>query len=180
MGLKKRSILVLSIFIVLAFFLTATGSSALADGDNAPVKVYKVGDKVEAINVQSLDGKTVNLIKELKKPTIIQFMNTACSACKAELGSLVGLKDDLNGKFDIFSVSVDLGGAASVKRYEGKWHFGVDYFLDPSFAAAPVFGFSFTPAFVVLDKSGTILMSQKGFMISREQQVIDGIIAALK
>ena len=120
MGLNKRSILVLSIFIVLAFFLTAAGSPVLADGDNAPMKVYKIGDKVEAINVQGLDGKSVNLIKELKKPTIVQFMNTACSACKAELGSLVGLRDDMNGKFEIFSVSVDLGGAASVKRYEDR------------------------------------------------------------
>ncbi len=180
MGLNKRSILVLSIFIVLAFFLTAAGSPVLADGDNAPMKVYKIGDKVEAINVQGLDGKSVNLIKELKKPTIVQFMNTACSACKAELGSLVGLRDDMNGKFEIFSVSVDLGGAASVKRYEDRWHFGVDYFLDSAFAAAPHFGFSFTPAFVVLDKDGTVMMIQNGFMVSREQKMIDGITSILK
>jgi peroxiredoxin len=89
-------------------------------------------------------------------------MQTSCAACRQELLAL----KDLRGKYPelkVVAISVDSGNPARVARYREHFGFDFPFVHDPDFKTPELFGFSFTPALVLVAKDGTIGLLKGGY-----------------
>ena len=145
----------------------AAPAAAAPAAPAAPAKP-KAGDMLPEFTVMGypgeapVDGKT--LIGKATATAIV-FFNTGCSSCLAELTEASVALKAVNDptKLLVYAVAVDKRGAKSVEMYEESYKFGVNYFLDPDFKLPPKFGFRYTPAMVVVDKTGRITEIKGGF-----------------
>ncbi len=153
---------------VMCLLLGAWASAALAADapKTATPKVLGVGDMVADFNLtDGLSGAPVSFSKDIlgkTKLTAISFMNTACSACAAEIrffSQLAGKYPELR----LVAIAVDSRGEAVVKSYNDHNKFNASYVLDPEFTQPPKYGFNFTPAVLLVDKSGKIVHVKGGF-----------------
>lgn len=102
------------------------------------------------------------------------YMQTSCAACRKELLAL----KDLAAKYPqlkVVTVSVDSGNPARVVRYKEHFGFEFPFVHDPDFKTPEVFGFSFTPALVLVDKKGTISYLKGGYRPGDEADLEDRI-----
>lgn len=130
------------------------------------IKIYEVGEKAPSFALpDGLTGDTVKLKDILNSGAdliALAFANTTCSACRAELTLLSSLaKTHQNLK--VYMIAVDMRGEKLVKAYDANFHYKVQYLLDPAFTMPPVFGFTYTPALVLLDNDGNILFKKGGY-----------------
>jgi thiol-disulfide isomerase/thioredoxin len=135
-----------------------------------------VGDSIPAdLETSTLGGAApVKVVSLLGKDnfTAVVFMNTACSACMQEMSGLMKLADETK-KLSIVAVAVDVKGKEAVERFIGANEKFKDlvFALDPKYAVAYKFGFSFTPASVIVDKQGKILAREIGWNAENEAAV---------
>lgn len=149
-----------------------------------PPKVLGVGDKVvDFVLADGLTGKPVSLLKDYvgkSKLLAITFMNTGCSACNAEirlLSQLAGKHPELK----VIAMAVDIRGEAVVKTYNENNKFNVSYVLDPEYTQPPKYGFNYTPAMLLIDKAGKIVMTKGGFHPMRDgDKVVEAVEKGLK
>ncbi len=155
-------------FVATAFLLIGLCASVVtaAEAPKAAPKPLGVGDKVADFNLtDGITGTPVSFAKDILgkgKLTAISFMNTACSACAAEIRFL----SQLAGKypeFKLVAMAVDSRGEAVVKSYNENNKFNASYVLDPEFTQPPKYGFNYTPALLLVDKSGKVVLSKGGF-----------------
>lgn len=104
--------------------------------------------------------------------TALVFMNTSCSACMQEMNGLMKLGEETK-KLTVVAVAVDVKGKEAVERFLGanEKYKPLTFALDPKYALATKFNFSFTPASLILDKSGKILARQIGWNAENEAAV---------
>ncbi len=119
----------------------------------------------------ALSGADVNFQKDIKGKGkyVIVFMNTGCSACLAELRTVDKVLNATEGKVKGYCVAVDRRGEQIVKAYNDQYKFGMTYLLDENFTLPPKFGFAYTPAMIVGDKAGKIVMLKGGFDPSSDE-----------
>jgi thiol-disulfide isomerase/thioredoxin len=165
--MKKRMFLVLPV-LVLAMAVLAAPAFAQAPGSSNPVKIYDVGDM--APDFKLYDGLTSEFVVlkdildgEQAKIIALTFMNTTCSACQAEVALLSKLADKHEGALKVFLIAVDVRGQKLVKSYNEYYKYNVSYLLDPRFTVPPSYGFSYTPALVIIDTEGKILYKKGGY-----------------
>jgi peroxiredoxin len=147
------------VLIMAAFTFLPAASARYKNG-------LDVGDRVMDFKVRSLSGKELQFEKDIlskTSPTLFFFMTTACSACFEELKDISEFVKDNREKLTVWAVAVDLRGEKTVKPYADTYKFEVDYILDPEFQLPRLFGLSYTPSFVLVDKDGTILYKKAGF-----------------
>jgi thiol-disulfide isomerase/thioredoxin len=102
-------------------------------------------------------------------------MNTTCSACQAEVVLLSKLAAMHEGKLDVYLIAVDMRGKNLVKSYHENYKYNVEYLLDPRFSLPPHYGFGYTPALVLLDKTGKILYKKGGYYPADADALIKSI-----
>lgn len=166
---------VLSLLFSFVFLLAASVAVAAdpAPATAAPAKPLGVGDKLATLAVAGLDGKNAEIAVG-KGLVAIAFFNTSCSACKAEMALLDAMSRQ-NKALRVVAVSVDAQGSKTTTPFvEASNYNKFEYFLDPTFAAAEKFGFSFSPGLVVV-KDGSITMRHPGYM-NRDEEAIAAAI----
>lgn len=142
--------LVLAVSFAAAFGPVAYGA---AEGEPLP--------KMELADVRS--GSMTELSEFLAGSVgAVIFMQTSCAACKKEL---IAFKDIAGRHADlkVAVISVDTGPASRVDRYRDSNDFPFPFFHDPGFSTPGLFGFSFTPALVLVEKTGKIALLKGGF-----------------
>jgi thioredoxin-related protein len=72
-------------------------------------------------------------------------------------------------------IAVDIRGEKLVKSYSEHYKYNVDYLLDPRFTIPPVYGFNYTPALVLLDKSGKVVYKKGGYSPTEADALIQTI-----
>jgi thiol-disulfide isomerase/thioredoxin len=165
--MKKMVLLVLPV-LVLAMAVFVAPAFAQAPGTPNAVKVYDVGDM--APDFKLYEGLTSELVVlndilegEQAKVIALTFMNTTCSACQAEVALLSKLADKHDGALKVYLIAVDVRGQKLVKSYNEYYKYNVSYLLDPRFTVPPAYGFSYTPALVLIDNEGKILYKKGGY-----------------
>lgn len=153
-------------------FLFAAAVAVAAEPAAAPApppKPLGVGDKIANLSLTDLDGKSAE-VSVGKGLVAIAFFNTSCSACKAEM-ALLNAMSKQNKALKVVAVSVDAQGAKTTKLFvESSNYDKFAFYIDPEYKAPEKFGFSFTPALVVV-KDGTITMKHPGFMNQDEEML---------
>ncbi|MHB8764746.1 MAG: peroxiredoxin family protein, partial [Deferrisomatales bacterium] len=81
-------------------------------------------------------------------------------------------------QLEVVVVSVDSGSPARVKRYKEHFGFNFAFLHDPEFKTPELFGFSFTPALVLVGRDGKIAVLKGGYRPGDEAE-IEAKVAAL-
>ncbi len=145
-------------FVVLALALllvpVIAASAVAAD--------LKVGDPLPEFNLKSESGKDCTLETVKGKKVVFAFTQAACSACRGEIVLLNDLAKEAKGAM-ILPVSVDMAGAKAFQQYKKDYNITFDYLLDPEFKFPRAFGFSYTPATVLVGADGKIVALLGGY-----------------
>ncbi len=115
-------------------------------------------------------GAVVEIRPEPGKVLAVVYMQTSCAACRKELLALKTLKARYPG-LDVVAVSVDSGSPARVRRYREHFGFDFPFVHDPEFRTPERFGFSFTPALVLVDRDGKIALLKGGYRPGDEREL---------
>ncbi len=123
-----------------------------------------VGDPVPDLTLaDAATGRPVRVADEIGgRVGAIAYMQTSCAACRKELLALKELQARYP-ELRIVAISVDSGNPARVKRYREHFGFPFPFLHDPEFKTPDLFGFSFTPALVVVDKAGKVALLKGGY-----------------
>ena len=158
---------------------------AAAPAAAAPAKppVLKVGDMFQEFSIPDGDGKNVSFNADIKgkaKFTALVFMNTSCSACQMEARIMNGLANE-NKDLKVYGLLVDARGEAAIAGYKERNPTpNIAFLVDKAFTVPPVYGFTYTPAMVIVDKSGKIIESKGGFLASQGEEFAKNMKDLLK
>lgn len=122
------------------------------------------GDPLPSFSLPDVATGNVVEVKGLFEGHVgaLVFMQTSCAACRAELMALSGLARKYP-ELRVVAVSVDSGGANRVARYREGYAFSFPFVHDPAYTAPGYFGFSFTPALVLVNRQGSVALLKGGY-----------------
>jgi thiol-disulfide isomerase/thioredoxin len=161
---------------ILCTFLLAALACALQARAEEPAPL-KVGDLVPDFTLRNgLAVGEVNFASDIKGKAAVSaivFFNTGCSACLAELDEVCKAAKDLGDeKLRVYAIAVDKRGEQSVKAYYEIYKYPATYLLDPTFTLPPKFGFTYTPASLLVDREGRIVFMRGGYDPIKDNGVI--------
>lgn len=156
------------------FALTAMLAGVVM-AEDAP-KIYKFTLK----NIES--GQDVSLDSLLgSTPVVLSFAQTACSMCREEMVFLKEFQNANVGKIKVVVILADLKPSLDlVKSLKKDYMLEFDFLSDPAFKVPDAYGFSYTPAAVLLDKEGKVLEQFGGFSTSQKIDMKKKLSAHLK
>ena len=161
----------------------AKGAPAAAKPAVPEPPVAKVGDQVPEFKLKNaITGESTAWGKDVKgkaKYTIVVFMNTGCSSCLAEL---MAVKDATRENKDVvtYAIAVDKRGEEVVKAYYESYKIEANYLVDAEFDVPPQFGFDYTPAMIIVDKTGKIIFAKGGYRPKDRDKFVAELVALLK
>lgn len=119
-----------------------------------------IGDKAKNIQVESLNGKKIELSNFKGKYTLLEFWSSSCGGCRLEHPNLVANYNKFKNKgFEIFSVSLDQNKKEmerAVKQDGVIWPTGSDW-LGIHGTAALTYNINSIPSNFLIDPTGTII-----------------------
>jgi len=172
---------ILGVVVVLTFVLGIAGA-ALAEEPAKAEKLLEVGDQMKDFTLPSLGGGEITYSKDIKGKkdlAILIFMTSACTMCQVEITSVNDLMSKYGEKMDLYAVSVDIKGEATLKPYAEANKYKATYLIDPKFTVGKLFGFHFTPAAVILDKNGKVAYLKGGKRGTGEETPLEEKIVSL-
>ena len=167
--MRKTAIYLLSMIVSLFLTLSSQVAAAQSASTDEPAGGTEVGDMAPNFSLpDGLTGESVELAGDIlgkdEGITALVFMNTTCSACQAEVTLLSKLADRMDGKLKICLLAVDIRGKKLVKSFAEHYRYNVRYLLDPEYSVPPLYGFTYTPALVLLSGEGEILYKKGGYL----------------
>lgn len=156
-----------ALMIIMMLVLSVSYSMA-AEGD------VEVGDPIPKVILNNVKTNQASTLSEISKGkiTVIVYMQTSCAACRKELEAIKNMLNfcpDLN----VIAISVDAGSPARILKYVEHYQFPFTFLHDPGFTTPEMFGFSYTPATVVIGKDGKILLLKGGFRRGDEKKLLE-------
>ncbi|MEM9546586.1 MAG: TlpA disulfide reductase family protein [Bacteroidota bacterium] len=167
----KQIFAILGVFFLLTAFSLNHAPEA-ADGNTLP-----------AINVKTMDGKSVN-IQELVgkgKITVISFWATWCSPCKRELDAIAEIYPDWQEEYGVELLAVtidDARGVAKVPAMVASKGWEYEILSDSKQDLQRALNFQTVPQTFLLDGSGEIVYSHSGYTSGDEYELEEQIIKA--
>ena len=116
----------------------------------------KVGDPMVPFVLPTDDGKTVDSATLVGKgPIVLNFMNTVCSTCVAEMNEIKKFQAE-GSKVQYFPIAVDMRGADSVRQFKTDMGYSWTFLLDPKFETARKYNAASTPFTVIIGNDGKV------------------------
>ncbi len=141
-------------------------------GEQGPKYGKNVGDRLQPVKIQTMDGEEFDTGKVGEK-TMFVLVNSICGLCAKEMNALARRADDLK-KVKVYLVSVDQNKDRAMRVYEKYTKlFGILY--DPEYKLGDAAGLYATPSTLILDKDGKIVFKKTGYRPGD----IDAILNAL-
>jgi thiol-disulfide isomerase/thioredoxin len=136
-----------------------------------------VGAKAPGAQVQTLDGKPVDLASYIGKgPVVLEFWALWCGNCKELEPQLKTLVSKYAGKVTFVSVAVSVNESPDrVKRYAEKYGLTQQIFFDETGAATDAYSAPATSYVVVIDRGGKIVYTGLGGEQQLEPAVQKGL-----
>lgn len=141
---------------------------------NAQEKEIETGRKAPNFKLENIDGKFVELSKEIGNgPIIISFWATWCKPCLEELTQYKKIFNEYEPRgVKIFAISTDNEKtAAKVRPLVKSKGFPFTILLDPNSDVARKYYVPSIPFVVILDKLGNIAYTHLGYMKGDELKV---------
>lgn len=124
----------------------------------------KIGDKAPEFSLPNLSTDRMEHLKDyFGKPIVLFFIQSACYSCLQEAKALQEVKARYGDSINVIAVGVDLLGKPMLVSWAAHNNINYPVLLDPIFSVPEKYGFSFTPASVIIDKDGNIAFIHSGF-----------------
>jgi thiol-disulfide isomerase/thioredoxin len=132
----------------------AAASTPLAADEDA---LRPWGDKpTPALATRTLDGRSVDLKQFHGHVVLVNFWATWCGPCKAELPSLIRLKEKLSGKpYDWIAVN-DGENAETINRYLKRSKLELPVWMGPEDSSSSAWNVRGLPMTFVVDAKGRV------------------------
>ena len=163
----KQIFAILGVFFVMTAF--SIHSAPAVDGNTLP-----------AVDVKTMDGKSVN-IQELVgkgKITVISFWATWCSPCKRELDAIAEIYPDWQEDYNMELLAVTIDDARGVAKVPAMVASkGWDYTIlsDSKQELQRALNFQTVPQTFLLDGNGEIIYTHSGYTSGDEYDLEDHI-----
>lgn len=132
-----------------------------------------IGSRAPAFDLKPLSGTSVGRLGALdRKPLVLNFWSSTCSACTTEMPALEKVKKDFAGQLDV--VGVDVADPRSAAAAFAR-RLGVTYPLlaDPRGATAADYGVAALPVTFVIAPGGSIVARHDGSITTPE---LEGVL----
>jgi thiol-disulfide isomerase/thioredoxin len=131
-------------------------------------EMSRVRDNPEPVfTFQPVNDRSAPLKATPGKVLVIDFAQTWCAPCRAELPEIARLKDDLKDRKDIqfVLVATDAQGDTPEKfgQFAARQHIDLPLAFDPGGKARAAFGVHGFPSVVVLDRDGRVRFTHEGY-----------------
>jgi peroxiredoxin len=151
-GAKKGVVLIIVISAVVLLLLLF-----FSKGGSKGTKIIGIRDKAPEFSLMSLDGKRINLSDYRGKVVMLHFWATWCPPCVEEVPTIETLYRNTLGKdFVILAVSVDEGGAASIRSFMQRNKLSFPVLLDPDHAVSGLYGTYKFPETYIIGRNGIV------------------------
>ena len=146
------------------------------------LRLFKDPVPVEALTLQTIDGRTISTAEWNGKVTLVNFWATWCPPCRAEIPDLIALQARSGDQLQIIGVSEDHGAEEAVRDFIAEHK--VNY---PIVMATPEIERAFSgvaglPTTFVVDADGHIVQKHVGLVnvatIEREAKALAWILPA--
>lgn len=153
-----------SLAAALLFVLAFSGPALAADEPPAEKFGTAVGEKLKPFKLNEPVLNKAFEIKDLAdgKDVALVFMQTACTLCVNEVGELVSVKDEVEGKLAVALISVDFD-PKRIPPYKDAYKVPFPILHDGDAAVLESAGFRSTPAVLVVDGKGVIKSRLEGY-----------------
>jgi thiol-disulfide isomerase/thioredoxin len=142
----------------LVAFLAFVATPALAQDGGLPL-----GTVAPSAQLQTLDGKPVDLKQVAKGPAVIEFWATWCENCEALLPRMQKAQAAYAGKVKFVAVAVSINQSVNrVKLYVAKHKVPGEQLFDVKGEATDKWDVPATSFVVVLDKNGKVVYTGVG------------------
>lgn len=164
----KQIFAILGVFFVLTAF-TFTSSPEAVDGNTLP-----------AINVKTMDGKSVNIQEKVGKGnlTVISFWATWCSPCKRELDAIAEIYPDWQEEYgvDLLAITIDdARGVAKVPAMVASKGWEYEILSDSKQELQRALNFQTIPQTFLLNAQGEIVYTHSGYTSGDEYELEEEI-----
>ncbi len=131
-----------------------------------------------SVNVQTLNGKTVNTSDYVGKGklTVVSFWATWCSPCKRELDAIADIYPDWKEDYDVDFLAItidDRRGFAKVPALVASKGWEYTVLADTKQELQRALNFQTIPQTFVLDGNGEIIYSHNGYNPGDEEELED-------
>ena len=169
--MKKSKI----ILMIVAFMVISVCNSFADDAASL------VGDPLPKVILNNIKTNQASTLSELTagKVSIVVYMQTSCAACRKELEAIKNMAQYVP-ELVVVAISVDAGSPARILKYIEHYQFPFEFLHDPSFTTPELFGFSYTPATVIVGCDGKIILLKGGFRRGDEKKLLEIIQEAQK
>ena len=139
-----------------------------------------VGATMPEYTAMLLDGSKFDLATHRNKVVLLNLWATWCGPCRAEIPELEKMHADYGPKgFEVIGVSLDEGGAETVKQFVDEQKMNYPIVLDPEGKIANVFQTSVLPTTALIDRQGRILWKHYGQVQTNDATLKQAIEKAL-
>lgn len=161
--------------VVLAALALGLWTSAPAFAEDEQPKVPAVGDQGPDFTLPIYGQESEFKLSEAvgEDVIVLAFMQTSCVACRNELILLREyIKEEGHTSLEVYPISVDYDAPERVKSYKKFYKFDFTFLMDPEFTVGPMYGYTYTPALIILDTEGKIALRMSGFHEGDEDVII--------
>ena len=163
-------------YFVLVIFLVISNLSYSYENNQPLLK--NPAKKINFFNLETLDGKTIEIADKLKKKKIIliNFWATWCSPCIKEIPDLIELKKKFEKDIELIFVSVDANPAKVIPTFLKKNKFeNFQTFIDKKLILTKKLEVKVMPTTLII-KNGLFELSRvEGYINWQDEGIINEI-----
>lgn len=165
-----------------------SGSSKSGTDTGAPAKAKPaetvagtdVGATMPEYSATWLDGSKFELSSRRDKVVLLNLWATWCGPCRFEIPELQKMHTELAPRgFEVIGVSVDEGGADTVKQFVAEQKMTYPIVIDPEGKLASLFQTSVLPTTALIDRNGKIVWKHYGLIEANDLSLKQAIDRAL-